>query len=142
MSGWDSGRRPTATIEMIDFTDPSPRWKKIGELLHPLTTTKAVVLPTGKILIGQGLNRNLPSSGDPVLDFERREGLRFQMFDPATGTTTPLARTTISRGLHGTATLLPDASVFLAGENHEALVQTHNPSYPLLPPYSLMPPAD
>src|SRR5215510_13251534 len=138
ISGLDSNRRPTATIEMIDFTDPNPRWKKIGELLYPLTTAKAVVLPTGKILIGQGLNRNLPSTGDTVLDFERREGLRFQMFDPATGKTMPLARTTISRGLHGTATLLPDASVFFAGENREALVQSNDPSYPLVASYGVL----
>jgi hypothetical protein len=142
ISGLDANRRPTATVEMIDFTDSSPRWKKIGELLFPLTTTKAVVLPTGKILIGQGLNRGLASTGDPVLDFERREGLRFQMFDPATGISTPLARTTISRGLHGTATLLPDASVFFAGENREALVQSNDPSYPLVASYGVLPRGD
>ena len=138
ISGLDSNRRPTATIEMINFTEASPRWRKIGELLFPLTTTKAVVLPTGKILLGQGLNRNLASTGDPVLDFERREGLRFQMFDPETGIATPLARTTISRGLHGTATLLPDGSVFFAGENREALVQSNDPSYPLTASYGVL----
>lgn len=89
-------------------------------------------------MLDQGLNRNLASTGDPVLDFERREGLRFQMFDPATGITTPLARTTISRGLHGTATLLPDASVFFAGENREALVQSNDPSYPLVASYGAL----
>jgi hypothetical protein len=142
ISGRDSSGTATATIEMIDFADTMPRWRKIGELLYPLTTAKAVVLPTGKILIGQGLNRNLPSTGDPVLDFERREGLRFQMFDPATGTTMPLARTTISRGLHGTATLLPDGSVFFAGENREALVRPNDPSYPLLASYGVLPSGD
>jgi hypothetical protein len=127
---------------MIEFTDPQPRWRKVGELLHPLTTSKAVVLPDGKVLIGQGLNRNLPTTGDPVLDFERREGLRFQMFDPATGITTPLARTTVSRGLHGTATLLPNASVFFAGENREALVQSNDPSFPMVASYGMLPSGD
>jgi hypothetical protein len=42
-----------------------------------------------------------------------------------------LAKTTVSRGLHGTATLLPDGSVFFAGENREALVRSDDPSYPL-----------
>src|ERR671918_1543952 len=90
ISGETSTGEVTGTIEMIEFTDPQPRWKIVGQLLHPLTTTKAVVLPDGKVLIGQGVNRSLPTTGDPALDFERREGHRFQMLDPATGITTPL----------------------------------------------------
>jgi hypothetical protein len=142
ISGESADGSPTATIEEIDFADSKPRWRRAGALLHPLTTTKAVVLPDGKVLIGQGLNRGLPSVGDPVLDFERREGLRFQMFDPASGTTTPLARTTVSRGLHGPATLLPDASVFFAGENREALVRSNDPSFPLVASYGTLPVGD
>jgi hypothetical protein len=136
------GGAVSGAIEMIDFMDARPRWTKIGELLYPLTTTKAVVLPDGKVLIGHGLNRNLPTVGDPLLDFERREGLRFQMFDPDTGVTTPLTRTTVSRGLHGTATLLPDGSVFFAGENREALVRSDDPSFPMTASYGFLPTGD
>ena len=49
---------------------------------------------------------------------------------------TKLARTTVSRGLHGTATLLPDATVFFAGENREALVRPDDPSFPLNTSYA------
>jgi hypothetical protein len=142
ISGENAEGDATATIEAIDFAARTPRWSKAGELLHALTTTKAVVLPDGKVLIGHGLNRELPSVGDPVLDFERREGLRFQMFDPTTGTTSPLARTTVSRGLHGTATLLPDGTVFFAGENREMLVRSNDPSYPLTASYGTLPVGD
>jgi hypothetical protein len=128
----------TGTIEMIDFMDPRPRWRKIGEMLVPLVTSNAVVLPDGRVLIGQGLNRGLPGTGDPVRDFERREGLRFQLFDPATGVTTPLTTTTVSRGLHGTATLLPDATVFFAGENREALVRSNDPAFPMTASYGYL----
>ena len=63
--------------------------------------------------------------------------------DPATGSVTKLAKTTVSRGLHGTATLLPDASVFFAGENREALVQPDDPSFPLMSSYAgLLPRGD
>jgi hypothetical protein len=141
ISGQDAAGRPTATIEAIDFAAPSPRWAVAGQLAYPLTTRKAVVLPDGKVLLGQGLNRGLASVGDRVLDFERREGLRFHMYDPATGALTPLARTTVSRGLHGTATLLPDGTVFFAGENREALVQANDPSFPLLTSYAGLLPA-
>ncbi|MGH7465587.1 MAG: galactose oxidase-like domain-containing protein [Longimicrobiales bacterium] len=54
------------------------------------------------------------------------------MFDPVTAQVTRLARTTVSRGLHGTASLLPDGSVFFAGEHREALVRPDDPSYPLM----------
>jgi hypothetical protein len=131
-----SASGPTATIEMIDFTDASPQWATVGELIHPLTTSKAVVLPDGKVFIGQGLNRGLAGS------FEEREGLRFQLLDPDTGVTTELARTTVSRGLHGTATLLPDATVFVAGENREALVQPGDPSFPLETSFGMLPQGD
>jgi hypothetical protein len=132
----------TGLIESIDFTDVQPRWRRAGELLVPLATTNAVVLPDGKVLIGQGINRGLPGTGDPVADFERREGLRFQMFDPATGATSPLTTTTVSRGLHGTATLLPDGTVLFAGENREALVQRNDPSFPMTASYGVLPAGD
>jgi galactose oxidase len=128
-----SGQTPaggsTGTIEVIDFAETTPRWRVAGTMANPVRTSKAVVLPDGKVLIGQGLNPALPT-------YEQREGLRFQMFDPATGATTLLAKTTVSRGLHGTATLLPDATVFFAGENREALVRPDDPSFPLVTSYA------
>jgi hypothetical protein len=134
ISGRSSTGSTTGTIEVIDFADPIPRWRIAGMMAVPLTTSKAVVLPDGRVLIGQGLNRALPT-------YEQKEGLRFQMFDPATGMTTLLARTTVSRGLHGTATLLPDGSVFFAGENREALIQPDDPSFPLVTSYAGLLPA-
>ena len=47
----------------------------------------------------------------------------------------------MSRGLHGTATLLPDATVFFAGENREALVRPDDPSFPLTTSYAGVLPA-
>jgi hypothetical protein len=94
-------------------------------------------LPDGKVLIGQGVNRsaNCTVDGRPCT-FEEKEGHHFQMFDPATGSVKRLAKTTVSRGLHGTATLLPDATVFFAGENREALVRPDDPSFPLQTSYA------
>ncbi len=42
----------------------------------------------------------------------------------------------MSRGLHGTATLLPDGTVFFAGENREALVRPDDPSFPMMSSYA------
>jgi hypothetical protein len=141
ISGQSATGAATDTIEVMDFTEQSPRWRPAGKLAYPLTTRKAVVLPDGKVLLGHGLNRGLASVGDPVTDYERREGLRFHMYDPETFSLTPLARTTVSRGLHGTATLLPDGSVFFAGENREALVRNNDPSFPLMSSYAGLLPA-
>ena len=136
ISGRDGNGDQTGTVEAIEFTDPSPRWRLVGNILQPLSTTKAVLLPDGKVLIGHGVNR----SNNCVVEengaarpctFEEKEGHFFQMFDPATGGIRRLAKTTVSRGLHGTATLLPDATVFFAGENREALVRPDDPSFPM-----------
>jgi Galactose oxidase-like, Early set domain/Kelch motif len=144
ISGQNESGDQTGTVEEIEFTDARPRWKKVGNILQPLATTKAVLLPDGKVLIGQGVNRsaNCSVDGRPCT-YEEKEGLHFQMFDPATGSVTRLAKTTVSRGLHGTATLLPDASVFFAGENREALVRPDDPSFPMMTSYAgLLPSGD
>ncbi len=121
------------TIESIDFTDRNPRWKKLGDVRQPLATTKAVLLPDGNVLIGQGVNRTGACTvGGRPCTFAEREGHQFQMLNPVTGMVKGLASTTVSRGLHGTATLLPDASVFFAGENREALVRPDDPSFPMM----------
>jgi hypothetical protein len=132
ISGQDTAGNQTGTVERIDFADANPRWQTVGSILQPLSTTKAVLLPDGKVLIGHGVNRSAGCSvGGRACTFEEREGLHFQMFNPANGSITKLARTTVSRGLHGTATLLPDATVFFAGENREALVRPDDPSFPM-----------
>src|SRR5688500_14920417 len=143
ISGQKDGNQ-TGTVEEIEFTDATPRWRKVGDILQPLSTTKAVLLPDGKVLIGQGVNRSGRCSVDGrPCTFEEREGHHFQMFDPDTGRITKLGKTTVSRGLHGTATLLPDASVSFAGENREALVRPDDPSFPLMTSYAgLLPRGD
>ena len=137
ISGQDANGAQTGTVEKIEFTDASPRWTTVGSILQPLATTKAVLLPDGKVLIGHGVNRSpgCTVDGRPCT-FAEREGHAFQMFDPATGSIRKLAKTTVSRGLHGTATLLPDASVFFAGENREALVRPDDPAFPMATSYA------
>src|SRR3989449_8003486 len=114
ISGQDQNGDQTGTVESIDFTQARPRWQKVGSILQPLATTKAVLLPDGKVLIGHGVNRSPGCSVDGrPCTFDEKEGHQFQMFDPATGSVTKLAQTTGCRGPHGTATPLADASVFL-----------------------------
>jgi hypothetical protein len=142
ISGNDTDGNQTGTVEVIDFASANPHWEFVGNILQPLATTKAVLLPDGKVLVGQGVNRSPDCNVDGrPCTYDEKEGLHFQMFDPVTGSVTKLARTTVSRGLHGTATLLPDGSVFFAGENREALVRPDDPSYPLMTSYAGLLPA-
>jgi hypothetical protein len=137
ISGQDASGNQTGTVEEIEFTDAVPKWRRVGDIQQPLATTKAVLLPDGKVLIGQGVNRSATCSvGGRPCTYDEKEGLHFQMFDPATGSTRRLAKTTVSRGLHGTATLLPDASAFFAGENREELVRPDDPSFPKTTSYA------
>jgi hypothetical protein len=142
ISGQNADGDQTGTVERIDFAERTPRWRKVGDILQPLSTTKAVLLPDGKVLIGQGVNRSdtCTVDGRPCT-YEEKEGLHFQLFDPANGSVRKLTKTTVSRGLHGTATLLPDATVFFAGENREALVRPDDPSFPLMTSYAGLLPA-
>jgi hypothetical protein len=138
ISGQTPTGQTTGTVEVIDFTNPQPRWRVVGSILQPLGTTKAVVLPDGNVLIGHGVNRSVTCAPGDRFCFDEKEGHFFQMFDPravdrGSGMIEMkrLARTSVSRGLHGTATLLPDATVFFAGENREALIRNDDPYYPL-----------
>jgi len=74
ISGTKDGDQ-TGTVESIEFTDASPRWKKVGDILQPLATTKAVALPDGKVLIGQGVNRSANCTVDGRSStYEEKEG--------------------------------------------------------------------
>jgi hypothetical protein len=93
ISGTNADGDQTGTVEVMDFTDANPQWQIVGSILQPLATTKAVLLPDGKVLIGQGVNRspNCTVDGRPCT-FEEKEGHHFQMFDPATASITKLAK--------------------------------------------------
>lgn len=124
ISGRDDEGAIVGTIEAIELADPNSQWQPAGELIHPSIFSNAVVLPDGQVLIGHGI---FPQGET----FEEQNGLRFQLYDPETGQTRGLTTSTVRRGLHGTATLLPDATVLFAGENREALISSDDPSFPL-----------
>jgi galactose oxidase-like protein/Kelch motif protein len=146
ISGQDANGQQTGTVEEIEFTDLRPQWRIVGSIQQPLATTKVALLPDGNVLIGQGVNRSpnctipIPGGTRPCT-FAEKEGHYFQLMDPNTASVRRLARTTVSRGLHGTATVLPDATVFFAGENREALVRPDDPFFPLMSSYAGLLPA-
>ena len=122
-------RAPTKSVRMIDFSDATPAWERQSDLIQTGSFYKAVALPDGKVLVTSGKDGvNRRPDGTPQL-YEDRNVLPVQMFDPATGTITKLAKTTVSRGLHGNALLLPDATVMIMGDDRINLVPPGDRAY-------------
>jgi hypothetical protein len=100
----------TNTAEILDLSAAHPAWRFTTPMQHPRLMVDGVLLPDGTVLaIGgssTGRNDNTPR---PVLTPE--------LFNPATETWTPLCPVRVPRGYHGTAILLPDARVALAGKD-------------------------
>jgi hypothetical protein len=74
--------------------------------------SSAVMLPTGQVMAFSGANRDEvvgPGTGNPVRQAE--------LFDPATGTWTPMATAHHGRTYHNTAALLPDGSILVGGHS-------------------------
>jgi hypothetical protein len=97
----------TGTAEILDTSAASPAWRYTGSLTHPRLLANLVTLPDGKLLIiGGGAAFRYTN---PVKVPE--------MYDPATGTWTPMAAQQAGRMYHATALLLPDGRVLSAGQD-------------------------
>jgi hypothetical protein len=97
----------TGTAEILDTSVASPAWRFTGSLTHPRLLANLVTLPDGKMLIVGG--GTAYKYTNPVKVPE--------MYDPATGTWTPMAAQQASRMYHATALLLPDGRVLSAGQD-------------------------
>ncbi|WP_437809298.1 galactose oxidase-like domain-containing protein [Sorangium sp. So ce1078] len=113
--GGDAGNGDdVAAVEMIDFSERRPRWRRKDDLIRPATQNNAVALPDGKVLIVGG-------RGGPEGE-ERVNTLEYQLFDPDSGDIQTVARTTVPRHDHSTLQLAPDGSVYSMGGNRVDLV--------------------
>ncbi len=120
--GGRSGELVTATAEIIDLTDPSPRWRYTRPMNFPRTNANAVILPHGRILVvgGHSEPQQQPPHS-PVFEAE--------MFDPKTETWSVMAPMQRPRVYHSTALLLPDARVLSAGSGGERNAEIYSPPY-------------
>ena len=137
ISGQDATATRPAPSRSSNSPIANPRWRKVGSILQPLSTTKAVLLPDGKVLIGQGVNRSRECTVDGGrARTTKRKAFTSRCSIPAT------ARHSATReddGLarpawHGDAAA--GRTVFFAGENREALVRPDDPSFPLMTSYA------
>jgi galactose oxidase len=120
-SGCDS--TPTNTVELIDLNSGAPAWRPAASMTYPRKQHNMTLLPDGQVLVTGGSNgaEPPPEVPSPVLAAE--------MWDPATGTWTPLARLSVARAYHAVALLLPDGRVFSAGGNFDGSYEVFSPPY-------------
>lgn len=100
-----------AKVEMIDFQDPAPTWQLQGSLIQEASQMQAVALPDGTVLITGGV------LGRPSGNRGWNNSFHYQLFDPYTGTITPLVETNNPWHDHSTMVFLPDGSVINMGGN-------------------------
>jgi hypothetical protein len=116
---------PTATAEIIDLTTSTPAWKYTGSMALGRKLHNATLLPDGKVLVTGGTQ----GSEDPNTN-SSNPAYAAEMWDPATGTWSTMARLTVFRGYHSTALLLPDGRVLSAGgEFGGASAEVYSPPY-------------
>lgn len=100
----------TATAEILDLGASSPAWRATASMASPRVFCDAVLLPDGKVFVVGGSRSGRADHGmEPVLTPE--------IFDPDAETWTTMAPQHVARMYHGSAILLPDATVLLAGKD-------------------------
>ena len=101
---------PTAAADVVDLCVNPPAWREIASMHFPRRQHNVTILADGSVLVtggtrGPGFNDLSP--GKPVHVAE--------LWDPVTKEWKKLAAEDVDRCYHGTAVLLPDATVLSAG---------------------------
>ena len=120
--GKDKDEAASQIVEMINYADEKPKWKRQDDLLRAAFSNTATPLPNGQVLIVGG-------RGDRRKTYEKLT-FAYQMFDPETGSIRELVATTVPRGEHSNALLMPDATVFIMGGNRTDAVPKGDKVFP------------
>jgi hypothetical protein len=145
--GNHDGGRPTNEVETIDFTQPSPTWRRAENKLNAMHFARrqhnAVILPDGTVLVTGG-TRGGGSFTPAFNDLGWGQPVHVaEVWDPDADKWTELAAEEVDRCYHSTAVLLPDATVLSAGGgeykpdniNVNAPSDTHRDAQIFRPPY-------
>jgi len=123
----------SAVVKNGQAAPAPPKWEVKGELYQPGRQNYCTPLPDGTIMILGGNGGTLPGI--------ERWSLHLQMYDPSkpydpatpetTNSVRRMAKSLIPRDEHGIIQLMPDATVYLGGQNRNGLVQAGDPAAPL-----------
>ncbi|MFI1284255.1 discoidin domain-containing protein [Streptomyces sp. NPDC020858] len=92
----------------VDIEGDQVQAARTGDMEHARAFSNSVVLPDGKVVVFGGQAYPVPFS-------DATSVLAPELWDPATGTFTPLATMAIPRNYHSVANLLSDGRVFSGG---------------------------
>lgn len=102
------GDPPTNSAEVIDLNAGAPAWHLANPMINARRHLNATLLPDGTVLATGGTSfSGFNNETGPVLAAE--------IWDPATGWWSTVARMQVPRLYHSTALLLPDGRVLSAG---------------------------
>ncbi|QEG33748.1 galactose oxidase early set domain-containing protein [Bythopirellula goksoeyrii] len=109
------GHVPTANISLLDLTDATPSWTYGADTMaQPRRQNNATILADGTVLL---------TGGTYVTGWNDPNGLVTvaEIWDPTTQQVTQVAEadSSIYRGYHSTALLLPDGRVLVTGGDHD-----------------------
>jgi hypothetical protein len=122
------GSRTTNTAEVIDLNLAKPVWKWTGSMANARRHLNLTVLPTGEVLATGGVG------GTAFNDLSKPVRVA-EIWNPASGQWTTLASSSIVRGYHATALLLPDGRVLHAGSGDGAGAPNQRNAEVYSPPY-------
>jgi hypothetical protein len=112
------GDPPTASVQIIDFSQPAPAWRPTAPLPEVRWFPNSALLPDGTLFVvggGRGVEK------DPILEPV--------IFNPADETWTADAPMQVGRLYHSTAALLPDGRVWVCGTDLETRMEVYSPNY-------------
>jgi hypothetical protein len=102
----------TEKVEIIDFSEPNPKWRFTASMNNQRVMPDAIILPNAKILVVNGSSKGKSDAAiDPVLDAE--------LFDPESEKWEKMGPMKVPRLYHATAILLTDGRVLVAGTDGE-----------------------
>jgi len=113
----------TSTVEIIDFTVPTPTWQYTSPMHFPRNNANSVLLADGTVLVIGGCRQG--KDGQPVDASE--------LFNPVSQSWRVMASPVANKVHHSTALLLPDGRVWSAGGDSYIPMPTYGQLFS--PPY-------